>query len=271
MPKHFQPGNFHKIDSHLSKDEAKQKGFTSAGWDSNSRADYWAGISADANQFPQEDIEVQKKAGETRRAVIARLLAVHRILLQEEDKMHDRRNKPQDQTTRSRRKEVIAMGAAQGHQLTVGKLVKCNICNTHSGITKCWQWIHNPCDARKEHSLRTTHGLTYCQKCGFWDSQQGKTSRGLKGPCQPKAVPAFRRNILRRLHLPEPQPPPGVTWPDGTPSGIRKRIIGETGGSSTQGNPAKKSKDASVKYRPLPILQSIRDRVRKREAEQQGG
>ena len=151
--------------------------------------------------------------------------------------------------------------------MVVGKQVRCTTCKAKSGITKCWQWIHTPCNSNKGHDLRTTHGLTYCQKCGFWDKHGGNKGRGLQGPCKPKEVPPFRKKILHRLNLPEPQPPMGTTWPDGTPSGIRRKTA--AGSHSTPQATQTKAPSAEVVYRPLPALQSLRERIRAKQAERE--
>ena len=75
---------------------------------------------------------------------------------------------------------------------------------------------------------------------------------------------------MKRLHMGDPQPPAGVQWPDGAPSGIRRKTGEKTKLSIPRAATSSGSQDAAVVYRPLPALQSIRERIRQKEKEAKG-
>ena len=208
-PKNLKEGNFKKIDSHLSKEEAIQKGFTEEGWKANQAADQLAEEGARRNKLWEPDVEIQQKLDRTTQQVLRRMVQVHRIILQEKDAHPEQKDRYAKHSKNARVKEVAEQGKAMGHELTITDRVRCQKCHQSSGITKCWRWVHSPCNSEQQHQLRTHHGLTFCQKCGHWDAKEGKSSRGLQGPCKPKEVPPFRRKTLNRLLMKDPQPPRG--------------------------------------------------------------
>ena len=70
-----------KITSHLSRAEARARGFSSAAWAANDRADKWAEDAAQRQQFSQRDVEVVGRLDATCKIALQRMLAVGRVLL----------------------------------------------------------------------------------------------------------------------------------------------------------------------------------------------
>jgi len=264
-PKNLKKENFLNIDSHLSKEEAIGKGFTYQGWNANNVADGLAEEGARRNQFWGPDIEIQQKIDQVTERVLKRMIKVHRLILEEQDTHQNKRDAANKLSKLTRRKEVEGIGKDHGHKLVITDKVQCSQCHQKSGITKCWRWIHQPCQASHQHTLQTLHGLTFCQKCGHWDAKGGKGSRGLKGPCRPNEVPPFRRKSLQRLLLKDPQPPCGKGWPDGTPWGIRKRKREDNKEEAQSGPPPGPANAENKGFRPLNRLAEIRERIRAKE------
>ena len=178
----------HNITAHLDKETAASMGYSEKAWYANKIADQWADEAAAQHQFQAEEVTILDQVDKTTSTIVKLLLAVHSIVVEENQKISEQERKPKGPPLRHR---ILHEGKQDGHNLIISQRVFCTNCKHKTNLKDSLGWIKQPCNSNHilGHGVETYRGVTFCRKCGFWDKHGGATSRGLQSKCQNRLRP----------------------------------------------------------------------------------